>query len=368
MNYIINAINIITIQNFIELNSFNTLLCNLNHIKVNLVIIYINLINLYYHISILIYLTLFVLIQFINFTDKHKYILNTFYSGYYKNHPLLLYISIIFISFKKSNNKIFVINWYKILSLSIITFILGSLWALVQFIWGKYWSYDTIEFILLLMCLYIIIYIHKLLRYTPVYHNFLLLQLFLLLILLRLNLIYTKHNFFQKIKTSYLKIIYFNFYLIFYNLNYKKKQKNLYYVNIFISTLIFFKLHLIMNTVNYYLIKLTFILLFKLYLIYIIIYLTYILKTTLISHLVIIIIGLVFNNYSLNFFQNYTYYNIQKITQFYFFKINIISKAIILKRDYNHNFYNIKNIYKNVKNFNEYSIRKNIKNFIVNFF
>lgn len=368
MNYIINAVNIITLQNFIELNNLNILLCKLNHIKFNLVIIYINLLNFYYYTTNVICLTLFTLIQFINFNAKHNYILNNFYIGYYKNHPLLLYISTIFILFKKSNNKIFAINWYKILILSIVTFILGSLWALVQFIWGKYWSYDTIEFALLLMSLYITMYIHQLIKRTYKYNNFLLLQLFFLLILLRLNLIYTKHNFFQKIKTSYLKAIYFNFYLIFYKLNYKKKQKNLYFINIYILLLLFFKVHLMLNIANYYIIKLSTIILFKFYIMYNLIYFIIISSSSLTPHLIIMSVCFIFNNYNLNFFQSYTYYNIPKITQLYFLKYNVISKITIFKRNYNPNFYSIKNIYENVKSFNQYSIKKNVKNFVINFF
>lgn len=218
------------------------------------------------------------------------------------------------------------------------------------------------------MSLYITIYIHQLIKRTYTYNNFLLLQLFFLLILLRLNLIYTKHNFFQKIKTSYLKVIFFNFYLIIYKLNYKKKQKNLYFINIYILLLLFFKVHLVLNIANYYMIKLTTIILFKLYIIYNLIYFISISSSALTPHLIIMSVCLIFNNYNLNFFQSYTYYNVPKITQLYFLKYNVISKITIFRRNYNPNFYNIKNIYENVKNFSQYSIKKNVKNFVINFF
>lgn len=183
------------------MNFFNIFLCKLNFLKINFIFIFLSLILFIYLNNKLIFY-LYIYLNFIFSTEKNNFILNTFYLGYYKIHPVLLYLSlIIYLLYTVVVKKIFKYSLVFTLKLIVLTFFLGSLWALNQSIWGKYWSNDSIELILVLFIVYILYKNHKLFNNFSNYVYFFSSSFFLLIIYLRLNLIYTKHNFFDKISS-----------------------------------------------------------------------------------------------------------------------------------------------------------------------
>lgn len=144
-----------------------------------------------------------------NIVFKIKYInfINLFMFGFFKVHILLFYITSIIGSFIilnynytqvkiKLNNNIFFIT---------IAFIFGSLWSLYLFNWGYYWTNDSIEYVLLFFILYQLINIHLWKKKNYFIGIYLILNLYVLL-MIRLNIIYTRHNFFQQNTLIYFNI------------------------------------------------------------------------------------------------------------------------------------------------------------------
>lgn len=231
---------------------YNIFLINLNNIKLNY--IFINYIFiLYQHVSIS--LKLLILIFWTTWqTTKKCVTMSNFYYGYVKIHPPLQYIGSVYLFYtvvtqKKTHNLAMI----DICVILIISFALGSLWALFQTVWGYYWSNDTIEYILLMFIVVSVITLHQ--YYILNYNLKLLLLIFtiFLLISLRLNLLYTKHNFFTKIEV----LKYFSFFiqvLLVFNFNFlsKYKQVNIYLKKIILILIIIF---IFFNKINNFSVK-----------------------------------------------------------------------------------------------------------------
>lgn len=153
---------------------------------------------------------------------KTQFIINDFYSGYYKIHPILFYFGILYLYIYMTSKLSEKLKFYNILFILIISFSLGSLWALYQSIWGYYWSSDYIE-IILLYNIIICLNIYHTIKTKIKNNKSTLLNTIIILIFLRLNLIYTKHSFFNS-KKQFLYL--FQFYLFLYLNNYIFTNKN----------------------------------------------------------------------------------------------------------------------------------------------
>ena len=129
MNYILLYL---LYENFKTINFYNLFLSYLNNLKLNFSINFIiSFFYFYYYFAEILLIFLFLIsIVSINFVKKFIVLLD-FYTGYYKIHPLLFYISAHYIFFYNSNNKIN-INISFILVITVVAFFLGSLWALYQ--------------------------------------------------------------------------------------------------------------------------------------------------------------------------------------------------------------------------------------------
>lgn len=174
------------------------MLIYLNNFWVNLILNFlITILYICYCSCFVIVFFIYILsIFFLKLTKKSSILLN-FFVGYYKIHPPLFYLLnhlIIYYLISKSNLKT---NY--MLFVSILTFSLGSLWALYQNIWGYYWSNDSIEYILLMMFLFVLIYSHQVYIKFPIYSFLFYVLILFLILLLRMGFIYTKHNFFKSL-------------------------------------------------------------------------------------------------------------------------------------------------------------------------
>jgi hypothetical protein len=131
-------------------------------------------------------------------------------------HPLLFYVSLILFLLKNyskrylyTTNQNFVsFNFVSILL--IYTLFLGSVWALQSTSWGYLWVGDIVEWILLFKIIYILVFLH-LWKNIKVYSNWFILIFSLLstLLLIRLNLVSTRHNFISVKMTSYTIFIFY---------------------------------------------------------------------------------------------------------------------------------------------------------------
>lgn len=240
---------------YININSsniYNLFLIKLNNIKINFIFITIllNTVQIWDYSFSKLLITIWGVSNF----SKKNLIISNFYTGYTKIHPNLQYLSSFFFLYTNINEKKnYKINTYSTLISMLIAFILGSLWALFQSIWGYYWSNDSVEYILLLFCYLAFLKLHN---YNLKKKTYILQIMFIitLLSLLRLNFLHTKHNFFSTI--SNLKFYVFFMYMVLTNRIYvfnKFKQYKLIIVNLLLICLMYV---LFSNKLNFFYIKL----------------------------------------------------------------------------------------------------------------
>lgn len=151
---------------------------------------------------------------FISFKLMHIYtikktLVDALFVGTLTIHPLLFYISLIILCFKVLVPKSFyLLGWQflhfsKLVALLSLTLLLGGFWGFQSTIWGYFWVNDTVEWLLLLAIIYSLWRIHKSVPSLKSW-NFLWALFFLLnlILMVRLNLISTRHNFIQNSSLS----------------------------------------------------------------------------------------------------------------------------------------------------------------------
>lgn len=231
---------------------YNTLLISLNNIKLNY--LFINYFFACYQ-PLTICLKHIILVWWAIWQTTNKNLtVNNFYYGYVKIHPNLQYLGSILIFYSMLNRKrLFNPTINSVICILLISFALGSLWALFQTVWGYYWSNDTIEYVLLLFIVFSLVSLHNYYVRNFTLKIFLLTMTLFLLISLRLNLLYTKHNFFTKLKV----LKYFIFFLQFITIinisspNRLKQQ----YVHIKLIILLFTIIIIFFNKLNNFTVK-----------------------------------------------------------------------------------------------------------------
>ncbi len=363
---VINIINFIKINYlliFKKLTIYLQLLINLNNINLNYLILSI-IIYFIYYINFNIYIYIFIF----NFKIKFIFFINSFFFGFFKIHPYMFYIAIIL--YVNIINKNFIKNKLTLLfnlKITILSFFLGSLWALYTFNWGKYWSNDSIEYILIFLTYIYILTIHKF-SDNSIYQLIYIIKLLYLLILIRYSYIYTKHNFFNlKVLSLTLSKYYLIIFFIGYNVDYFISKN--YYIKykfmliLFIFYLYFIIFNLINNIKLYLYIKLFFIFL----LIFFIITINWNLIKFITLHYSLFILTLFFIICKLQFILNFNYYFLN-----YNFMINIYNYNYINYKEnfnylYNNNKLYFNKIYNVINNLLllKVNINKNILNIYV---
>ncbi len=240
-----------------KLNSINIFLLNLNNIKLNIIII-LGFFSIFFFLKKIKTYSFF--FKIILFKKMKHFFIKKFYFGFFKIHPILFYGSLIiylscvnknFIFLKiKNNHKLYMI---------ILSFILGGIWNMSHLKTSLFWSNDSIEILLMMLIVYMGIYTHKLKinrRFTVVMYVILLLFLYLI----RINFVYTKHNFFNILKKNLMWINY-----IYWSLNInlihqcsKNFKKYIYNYNKSLYPLLIFFVYfiLLLNYLNYFFFKL----------------------------------------------------------------------------------------------------------------
>lgn len=353
--------------NFNKLPLLMNILISLNKIKLNYLILII-ILALFYYIKPYVYCILYKLSILYFFNIKFIYFLNFFFFGLFKIHPIMFYISLVLYWTYCTNSYLFCkLKLIYLIIISIVSLILGGIWALYQINWGYYWSNDPIEFSLLLIILLYVYMLHTLTNITKHKHlNYL--NIILYIYLIRSNLIYTKHNFFNIYNYFYLYIKTLS-YVCIINLN-KYWQSCLWNYKYSKFTIILFIT----------IIPLTFNLTFNIFIKkFIIIYSIYIILFSCLFfiwddskyvtiHIFLYISLFLFNLFKLQYFihfilyQNYIKYyahvyfkNYTKFEQLYFNKIKYNNILLINKNEYLYNY----------KKINKFYLKKKLINYFI---
>ncbi len=150
-------------------------------------------------------------------------------------HPPLFYsVVITYSSLQIKKNLIYITTLIKVLDFSqikmlSITLLLGGLWGLQSLTWGYFWVNDGIEWSLLINILLITIHQHRLdYRYSTLFCVENLSGVLLTLVLLRLNLLPTRHAFLTTTPVIYKLILIYLFGAWVIGKNYIKLLKKIY--------------------------------------------------------------------------------------------------------------------------------------------
>lgn len=152
-----------------------------------------------------------------------KNLLISLLAGTITVHPILFYsfilITFLLIYYRKCTNNLLTIQWqyFTVSKFLWLAFILGSLWGVQSLAWGYVWVNDLIEWSLLFVWAYFIFILHKfsISRYVFFYIMvFLLILSFILLI--RLNLVQTRHNFLTKLNHTYITYLFYHFFIYYF--------------------------------------------------------------------------------------------------------------------------------------------------------
>lgn len=119
-------------------------------------------------------------------------------------HPILFYVSLIMLCLRVIYSRQFYflgsrpVRYSNLALILSITLLLGGFWGFQSTIWGYFWVNDTVEWLLLLAIFYSVWYLHKMGCFLKVW-NLAWFFFFIvnLILIVRLNLIPTRHNFIQ---------------------------------------------------------------------------------------------------------------------------------------------------------------------------
>lgn len=170
-------------------------------------------------------------------------------------HPIMFYFFMLIFFLKCLHQK--KLYWLNIINLTnfslikfmFITLILGGFWGFQSTIWGYFWVNDAVEWVLFMTIIYLLWKIHNFPLNSRLYNSFIVpFLLFNLIVLIRLNIFQTRHNFIEQ-KTLYLLVFFFYFsFFIFINKSFNKLNfsNNLFYVvlgsfSLYFYPLLFFK-------------------------------------------------------------------------------------------------------------------------------
>ncbi len=178
---------------------------NLNYWLTNAIFILIIVAFFWWKLPLLTYIIIF--LSSFKFTAVQdflfqKQLISTLVIGTIAIHPLGFYMStsifvLLFLQkLSKIKNISIQISYKALLILLTITLVLGGFWGLQSITWGYFWVNDTIECLLLLKVLYVLFKLHHFTKKNIVVNNNLI-PIFILnlVIMSRLNLLQTRHNF-----------------------------------------------------------------------------------------------------------------------------------------------------------------------------
>lgn len=196
----------------------------LNNVKLN-----------YFVLVSLVMLTTFIYNKFINYSlntylyfffKKTKFFfIKKFYLGFFKIHPIVFYFTLIYYLISFYKNIIYCkLKYNYLLYIGIFSFVLGGYWNMFHLQSGRFWSNDSIEILLVFLIYVYIRTIHKIENQIKLkYLNFF--RFLIILMFIRFNFIYTKHNFFNLTKKNLKILIYTNIIALISLVTWQKQLK-----------------------------------------------------------------------------------------------------------------------------------------------
>lgn len=176
------------------------------------------------------YFSIFVVIlmtpqNFVSFKLSRS-LLDALLVGTITYHPLTLYTAIILflikLLFYNSKLVLFLTCHFRLKTnflIAVTSLFLGSLWSTQSFAWGYFWVNDPVEYLLLLLVFLILHKSHlNKLVFDELYSTIVLVHLVNYLLVIRLNLVTTRHNFITTKQLSFLLLLFwYNGYTVFTN-------------------------------------------------------------------------------------------------------------------------------------------------------
>jgi hypothetical protein len=335
------------------LNLFNTNLLKLNNVKLNYFILIFIIILLSFLYNKLLNYSLNIYLYF--FLKKTKfYFIKKFYLGFFKIHPIIFYFTLVYYLVSLYKNKIYCkIKHNFLLYVGITSFTLGGYWNMFHLQSGRFWSNDSIE-ILLVFLIYIYIAVTHKIRNGVKIKCLNLFRFIVLLLFIRFNFIYTKHNFFNLNKKN-LKILIYTYIVLPCSIMFiNKKQKVKFFLQnktLQFTTLLWIMFIILFNYVNF--LKLKTYNKFIIYLIWLMVNLNidWVYYKNKIMHLIM--------------FLSVTLYFVFSTKYVYILQTGNINKQILLTKNLNNYLHNLISHYKSFFNFKKYLFYFNNENFII---
>lgn len=183
-----------------------------------------------------------------------KHLVDSLYIGTITIHPLLFYVSLILLllrclqSMRQYSSTLLMFRGTTLVYLLTLTLLLGGFWGFQSTIWGYFWVNDAVEILLLLSILYLVWKLHTPVNSCSYYNTFLVIFIVLdLILVVRLNLLPTRHNFIQQTNTLtfvafiYLCLVFLHLRLVFASNRLTNIPFSIGVLLSFISSLISFK-------------------------------------------------------------------------------------------------------------------------------
>lgn len=140
----------------------------------------------------------------LNLLIEKKKLIETLHIGTIVIHPILFYFCLVFLTIKVlrllswQSLNLFQLTYSRLNHYLTFTLILGGFWGFQSTVWGYFWVNDMVEWLLLMCIIYSLVHFHKPIHskkiLQPVQVLFILLNFILIV---RLNLIPTRHSFIQ---------------------------------------------------------------------------------------------------------------------------------------------------------------------------
>ncbi len=173
-----------------------------------------------------------------------KQLTSTLFIGTITIHPILFYSCMLIFLFKltkmvhRYSSNLLPLRLFPLFLTLTLTLILGGFWGLQSTIWGYFWVNDAVEWLLLLTIIYTLKKLHSFNIFGLIYNHFLpIFFLFNLILVVRLNVFQTRHNFIEQQNISLMLLFSYSvflFLLLSTKSKFKYSQCNfLFYFNIF---------------------------------------------------------------------------------------------------------------------------------------
>lgn len=164
-----------------------------------------------------IFLNFFIKIKTMSLFFVKKQLPNALFFGTIVIHPILYYllttvfvIKFVRLNCRNSTSVVPIINFF-LVNLLIITLLLGGLWGLQSTVWGYFWVNDSVEWLLLVVILYVITKLHIFNEHKVVYNKFILIfGLLNIVLIIRLNIFQTRHSFIEQQSLILIIILIYN--------------------------------------------------------------------------------------------------------------------------------------------------------------